>query len=248
MVEVNSDNRAIIVDGDITISWYIAKREFNRNSSLDYAKIVKRGAEVKIGCDIGGAVLLGEIISRVQENLRGTNSKYEIFVPKINASVLPFNKFPSEFSVWSYNEKENVWRLSESFGSSISATELPKLDHQGKDIENPWGIILDDLNHAYRTNEDAWLKCIKNHSDSLNWAIIKLTHPFTSEESGNPLLEQLIENYSKRLYCIVSVHQLRLDNQKISYGLSWERTGFEVANSIRSHPILNKIGTVIVNP
>jgi hypothetical protein len=234
----NKSIKSILVTGDFTIDWNIARK---RGSSLTSA--LWNSEDCTRACvQRGGAALLGDLIEEVvnQMDLK-TNQK-----PCVNkiknecTSIEPGDKqFHHSYSLWSlFNDKDGfAWRVSEFIGIDRNDDGLNKcVMNSLKDSPNPDLIIIDDSDLGFRKQSEIWMK----YFDGLKkepWIILKMSCPVAE----GPLWEYLHQKYSENLIVVMDINDLRRTEVQISKELSWERTTQDLVWELTHNPRINSL-------
>lgn len=247
---LNLNIRTIVVAGDVTVDWNVARARAHLGNSTVYQYIWGSDIAARACSQSGGAALLTELLTAICENLTNpAQSTYTVIGPAIPQEALhnpSFDQYTRSYTVWSaYPQRVGasamVWRASEFWGIDRgSGTNAPA---EPKDLpDDPWGLVLDDANLGFRDRRDAWPESVAHPSRKTSWVLVKAAHPV----ARGPLWEQLIAHYADRLVVVVAVSDLRKANLQIGYGLSWEQISSEVIHAVTNDPDLSKPSAVVV--
>ncbi len=232
--------RTILVAGDVTVDWNIARVRAHLGSLTTYQYIWGSDIATRACSQPGGAALLTELLQAVcSRGPSPADHRYRVVGPTIPPEVLnnpSSDVYTRSYSVWSAqprraNEQEVVWRAVEFWGADhgLQTVEPTKL----KDLhDDPWGIVLDDANLGFRDQPAAWPDFVTDESRKPSWVLIKSVHPI----ANGRLWDQVVDCYADRLVVVVAVSDLRKGNLQIGYGLSWEQVSSEVVHAVIDHP------------
>lgn len=251
MPQVSKPNdRTILVAGDVTIDWNIARVRAHLGSLTTYQYIWGSDIATRACSQPGGAALLTELLHAVcARGAYSSKYSYRVVGPTISPEILnnPTNNLHTRsYSIWSaqprrVNEQEMVWRAVEFWGTDQGLQTVP-LTRLEDLPEDPWGIVLDDANLGFRDLQAAWPDFLTDGSLKPSWILIKSVHPIASGR----LWDWVLESYADCLV-VVAVSDLRKGNLQIGYGLSWEQITGEIVHATTNHPALSKSSTVVVS-
>lgn len=238
------NTRTIVVAGDVTVDWNIARARAHLGESTPYEYIWGSDIATRACSQPGGAALLAELLHALCDNTTSPSKQsYRVVSPTIPQEALnnpSHSQYTRSYSVWSaypqrIGDKNIVWRASEFWGTDqASATSVPV---ELKDLPKvPWGIVLDDSNLGFRGNRVTWPECIKHLSDETSWIVVKMAHPIAQ----GSLWKHLIAQCADRLMVVIAISDLRKANLQIGYGLSWEQISSEIVHAVANHPQLSK--------
>ena len=228
--------KRIIVTGDITIDWNLARLRRSKG------KIQRWGFDdcTRATSQPGGAALLANLIDVVAKDLRDKKTiDFSVIQPDISqAPIYPGdNRFHHSYALWSLfeNGKKKAWRVEEYLGLDtctdieVAQSSLPSEDFTKDDI-----VVLDDADLGFRNHHETLLKTLKV-SDKPPWILLKMSQPVAQ----GPLWEYLLEYLEDRLIVVTTVNDLRQTEVQISKGLSWERTAQDVVWELVHNPLVN---------
>jgi hypothetical protein len=249
MPETSKHNaRTIIVAGDVTVDWNIARARAHLGRLTTYEYIWGSDIATRACCQPGGAALLAELLNALCEN-DASKHDYEVVGPTISQEALrhpSHSQYTRSYAIWSafpqrLGEKRMVWRASEFWGTdNVSSDNAPAAPQDFPD--DPWGLVLDDANLGFRNQREAWPESVKQPSSKTSWVLLKMAHPVAQ----GPLWEHLVEHFRDRLIVVVPVSDLRKANLQIGYGLSWEQISSEIVHAIEKDASLSKLPTFVV--
>jgi hypothetical protein len=242
--------KAIVVAGDVTVDWNIARARTHLGKLTRYQYIWGSDIATRACSQSGGAALLTEMLTVLceKENAPAKQS-FNVFGPTIPKKALnnpSYGRYPRSYSVWSAypqttGHKKMVWRASEFWGTD----HAPKPDvfkEPPGSPGDPWSIVLDDANLGIRDQQEAWPEGVKNPSSKTEWVIAKIANPVAQ----GPLWEHIKTHFADRLIVVISVNDLRKANMHIGYELSWEQISGEVVEAVTNDPELSKPLAVVV--
>jgi len=242
--------RTIVVAGDVTVDWNIARARAHLGELTTYQYIWGSDIATRACSQSGGAALLKELLNALCES-KTSSSKYssEVVGPTISQEALTnpsCGQFTRSYSIWSaypqrFGERGMVWRAAEFWGTDHASEANP--NPVPKELsKDSWGLVLDDADLGFRDQHEAWPESVKNPSSKTAWVLAKVAHPVAQ----GPLWEHLIAYFADKLVVVVSVSDLRKANMHIGYELSWEQISSEVVQSVTNDPNLSKPSIVVV--
>jgi len=231
---------SIVVTGDVTIDWNLAR--INRGTSKE---LTWKPDDSTHACwQRGGAALLADLIADIAKDLEGDfDHNYSLFQPEAPiAPVDPTNpRYHHSYAIWSphKDERQMVWRVEEFLGIDKS-TVTPEQRSVGISIiDDPPCVdllVIDDAAMGFRENKEIWPGCLLNLKNR-PWIILKMSQPI----GQGPLWEHLLNHFSDRLIVLTTVSDLRRTEVQISKGLSWERTAQDVIWELMHNPKINTL-------
>lgn len=244
------DTRTIVVAGDVTVDWNIARVRTHLGGLTTYQYIWGSDIATRACSQSGGAALLTELLKASCESKTGSSKhNYKVVAPAISQEALnnpSCGQYTRSYSIWSAHPQRvgkdsMVWRASEFWGTDrFSGTNAPS-ELKGFP-QAPWGLVLDDANLGFRNHRVTWPESVKDPSHKTRWVLVKMAHPVAK----GPLWEQLMAHFADRLVVVVAVSDLRKTNMQIGYGLSWEQISSEIVQAVTNDPNLSKPSTVVV--
>lgn len=216
----------ILVSGDLTINWYLARQA---------------AGCARLNGEYGGAALLTRLLSQVASNLApGQQTSLAVSGPLL-PELLPRPDDPTyhhSFTSWDrYSEgKTTAWRVDEIFGSTTCSAPT-----QDKALETlSAGLILvEDRNLGFRDQPERWPFAIKQQlrSQAQPWIVLDMAAPVAQ----GALWQALFDQHSERLVAVMKVDDLRHTEVQISRELSWERTAQDIFWELIHNPRLNAL-------
>jgi hypothetical protein len=223
------ENKRIIVAGDVTVDWNLARTKGRAGGMAWSARDCTRA-----GCQPGGAAMLAELIKAVAKEVSHNGpEKFTVHQATIDwQQVLPADEgFHHSYALWSLYEKsfsdpeKKIWRVKEFLGLDHCAITTPNKalastvsDELPADL-----VILDDANLGFRTQSQLWPQALEQKSPC-PWILLKMASPIAQ----GPLWEKLYQNHADRLIAVIPVNDLRLTEVQVSRDLSWERTALDL--------------------
>ncbi len=235
--------RSIIVTGDFTIDWNIA-----RIRRTDGAGQAWNPDDRTRACwQRGGAALLGDIVEALVPDLKARGYG-DFAVPKISEPGQPVcptdSRFHHSYAQWSlfkYSEKGGsetpAWRVAEFIGLDRSESGWAEfIERQVKAAEEPDLVVLDDADLGFRDCPELWSGLLKK-SGKEPWILLKMSRPVARGE----LWERLHRDWADRVIVIATADDLRRTEVQISRELSWERTAQDMAWELVHNPMVNAL-------
>ena len=245
-----NQERRIVVTGDVTIDWNLARGR----GSVGGGPIWSPDLCSRATWQRGGAALIADLVEAVATQVRGT-ANYRVLQPEVPGrsggsdtdAVGPEDpRFPHSYASWleyefgksKRHEKErNAWRVQEFLG-------IQHCGRQGaqdwarvvNDVADPQIVVLDDANLGFRSCRELWPAGItKPEGDP--WILVKMARPGAQGD----LWEHLHREHWKKLIVVMTVEDLRLSDVQISRELSWERTAQDLAWEVTYNPSVNSL-------
>jgi hypothetical protein len=238
MAKSTSSEKVIVVAGDVTVDWNLARVE-GRAGGLAWSALDCTRA----GCQPGGAAMLAELIkTAAQEVSRLGPETFTVRQAAVDwQKVLPMDEaLHHSYALWSLYEEQlhdrqkTVWRVKEFLGldhcTFITPGEPPAGAAAG---ELPAElVVLDDANLGFRSHPHLWPQALTQEPPA-PWIILKMASPIAQ----GPLWEELYRRHAHRLIVVIPVKDLRLTEVQVSRDLSWERTAqdlfWELTHNLR---------------
>ena len=105
----------------------------------------------------------------------------------------------------------------------------------------PKVVVFDDggLGFRLKTADKCWPPFLKADASApdLQWIILKMSRPLARGD----LWRTLVERWKERLIVVVSADNLRLEDIRVSRGLSWESTVDDLVAEIKSNPTISEL-------
>jgi hypothetical protein len=233
----SKNNSSVIVAGDVTIDWNLARSQVSQEGSVWNVEDCTRAFP-----QAGGAALLGKLIDTVANGLGA--ERPEVSYPQSKRKIQPGDPaYHHSYAMWSlhkYGEgpseakEKAAWRVERFLGHDRCAQE----PSEGIDdvSEPPLLLVLDDSNLGFRDQESRWGKLLKRRKQA-GWVLVKMSQPV----SRGPLWEHLQRHCSEKLIVVMTVNDLRLTEVQISREISWERTAQDLAWELIHNPSVNAL-------
>jgi hypothetical protein len=197
----------------------------------------------------GGAHIIFEFlkeISKCNKTDRGNEPfKIDFGYRKTIFDILP-DQNKSYAAVSQYEkEKRKVWRIEEFLGFGDQDTGETDLSAYNGEINPDSDIyIIDDAGLEYATspNKEAWQKLreiVKNAKERTSPPLVICKKSGDIDDNG--LFGELLLSSSKKeinLLTILSIHDIRKLDVKVSSGLSWEQSAFDLAFELKNNESL----------
>jgi hypothetical protein len=240
MVSANPKTKMeIIVTGDVTMDWNLARIDRSRDKSYLWVP----GDYTRACWMRGGASLLADLIDAIARDLSAdTGVEYTLSQPASPGQpVDPANPmYHHSYAIWSpYNDGgDTVWRVKEYLGmdrgnANVSPEDL-EWDHIVDEPDHVDLLIVDDSDLGFRNRPELWPKSLSEASENC-WILLKMSAPV----ARGPLWEHMLKHFSERLVTVTTVGDLRRTAVQISKGLSWERTAQDIAWELVHNPRVN---------
>ncbi len=239
MTDVKISDKMLVVTGDVTMDWHIA-----RTRRLEDSTLLWNPDDWTRACwQRGGAALLADLMEAVAETLRqdaeGDFVLYQMDAPR--DPICPGDdRFHHSYALWSLYRSgdKRAWRVEEFLG-----LDRPRVDGASKAAE--WErvvndtpeadlVVLDDADLGFRDRPDLWPQAL-TAKGRRPWIVVKMAEPVAQ----GALWEHLRQEFADRLVVVTTVKDLRRTEVQISHGLSWERTAQDVGWELVHNPCVN---------
>ena len=240
MASTGTPTRSVVVTGDITIDWNLAR---------------SRGPEAKgpawlqdvcahVSWQLGGVALLANLIKAVAEPAGFTVLQPQLPdknptspAPPVQPEDPTFHHSHASWMLNPYTSDKNdekalkSWRIHEFLGinrCSLSAPgERDKVQGDDPDAEL---VVLDDAALGFNHCAELWPAALTTEGRK-PWVVVKM-----ARIGDGSLWTKLIEHHSDRLVVVFNVNDFRHREAQISRELSWERTAQDIAWEIAFNP------------
>jgi len=235
-VSSKTDVKDIIVAGDVTVDWNIARARVHLGQQTTYQYIWGSDMGTRACSQAGGAALLATLLDKLSRRGKAVSGgSFRVHGPQVPPEALTdpnYRNLTRSYSVWSafpfrMGEKRMVWRAAEFWGTDAAVTEGGQ-QSAAEFPSDPCGLVLDDANLGFRDRQDLWPASVTKPSPKTSWVLAKTAHPV----ARGPLWETLLSNYADKLTVVVSVSDLRKANMHIGYELSWEQISSEIVQAV----------------
>jgi hypothetical protein len=222
------NTKTIIVDGDVTIDWNIARLPQTEGRTQAWTAY----EFTAVFCQRGSAAMLADLVNAVARNLK-QNAHLDFDIRQVNlprGRLSPTNdRFHHTYAMWapfkmdeSKPDSGNVWRVQEFLGVNPpydTSKPKDKLEKFEDEPVSPDIVIIDDANLGFRDHPPSWPRAILK-KDASPWVLVKMAKPVAQGR----LWEHLYKNHAGRLIVVMLAGDLRSSQVQISRQLSWERT------------------------
>ncbi|OGN98529.1 MAG: hypothetical protein A2Y89_03750 [Chloroflexi bacterium RBG_13_51_18] len=242
-MEKRKESKTVIVTGDVTIDWNIARLQRQEGMTQGWNAEDLTAAF----CQRGGAAMLGELVAAVAGSLdrerQARITVHQVSLPAQDISPTDPH-FPHSCAMWRpFNRDERsgkkVWRVDEFLGLK-PAYEVARPADARKTLTansiNPSLIVISDANLGFRRNPELWPSAIKSKATQ-PWILVNTARPVAQGD----LWDQLYKNHCDRLIAVMTANDLRSEQVQISRGLSWERTAQDLLWEIQHNPHVNRL-------
>ena len=235
--------RVVVVAGDVTIDWNLARTLRSTGDRLAWTT----EDCTRVQSQRGGAALLADLLECVATDLR-RQGHANYGVRQWAAPQEPVDpsdgRFHHSYAIWSpfkystrSSEKEpTAWRVAEFLGLSRSEaheqTEATDSRRVVDDSVEADLVVLDDADLGFRGHRELWPEAISNRSP---WVVLKMASPIARGQ----LWEHLCRAHADRLIVVTTIKDLRQADVQISRALSWERTAQDLFWELVHNPSVN---------
>jgi len=236
-------NPSVIVTGDMTVDWNIARVKKIEGSGRDW-----NPDDCTRACgQRGGAALLGDLIEAAAAALKGQGmGLIEVHkIPDLGRLLCPgdgrFHQSYAQWSLFKFSLKADseapAWRVAEFMGVDRGQDGWTALiEKQLQEIGEPGLIVLHDADLGFRSRPNLWGDLLKKRAEK-PWILLKMSRPVAQGE----LWDHLRREWAERLIVVTTVNDLRRTEVQISRELSWERTAQDLAWELIHNPRVNAL-------
>jgi hypothetical protein len=253
--------RRVIVSGDVTMDWNLARTRKLTDSGIAW----NASDRTETYAQPGGAALEAGLMREVAGTLAEAGIAVEVSGPGTpGGPATPVDpRFNHSYAIWSRfprrkgDRDSSIWRVEDFLGldrartpeaADAAAAEGSEAPAPGKAVEAAGLadlVILDDADLGFRGAPDRWPSILRLGDDAAvpatpsegpaPWVLLKMACPVASGE----LWRRLLRLHAGRLVVVMTLNDLRLSDVKISRELSWERIAGDLARELPRHPAVN---------
>ena len=234
MLASAKEQKIIVVTGDVTMDWNLA-REWDNVSDSWSADSCSR-----IWWQRGGAALQADLIVAVAEALK-KDGHADFKLLQTAAPLDPVHhgdsRFHHVYALWTPfgKGKDVAWRVKQFLGLDACTNILGSEDHDWMQVVDDSAdadiVVLDDAALGFRDRSDLWPEAIQNPSHN-PWIVLKMSKPV----ARGPLWEHLLEHFADKLIVVTTIDDVRQTAVQISRQLSWERTAQDAVWEFTHNP------------
>jgi hypothetical protein len=247
MAKRTSPPKRIVVTGDVTIDWNLARTLSGSDGSSGWNADDCTHAY----CQRGGAAMLAELINVVAGDVRkDAGGDWKVFQPDMPKSAVSIEdpRFHHSYALWSLFDqgrqpardgRKQAWRVKEFLGlNRCCAAEAARRAagmrvHGGP--ESAEILVLDDADLGFRDHPGDWPLALK--AKACRWVVLKVARPV----ADGRLWTHLRDHLADRLIVVMTANDLRQASVKVARDLSWERTAEDLARELVYNPRVNAL-------
>jgi hypothetical protein len=246
MANSGTPKRTVVVTGDITIDWNLARSRGPGAKGPAWLQDVC----AHVSWQRGGAALLADLIKAV-----AAPAGFAVLQPRVPAkdpdapaaTLQPEDRtYHHSYTSWMLypysadkaDEKAPMsWRIHEFLGINRCGRmddpgDWAKVQGDDPDAEL---VVLDDAALGFNQLETLWPAAITTAGRE-PWVVVK-----TARIGDGALWTKLIERHRDRLIVVINVNDFRHKEAQISHELSWERTAQDLAWEIAFNPAFSDL-------
>lgn len=231
--------RRVLVTGDATLSWNIARVARDPDPSWVWDPADK----AEIAPQSTGAILLGQLI-RAAGKRQETGLTLQVMGDEEFRLPRRHNDdyYHHAFVLWARGLRrkggggKEIWRIEDFIG--IRQSDKGKLVAGTSDPAGfePHLVVVADTDLGFRSNEERWPRVLRE--DPANRPPV--LHCMMPPAFRGPLWDRLIKK-PESLVVVVALESLRKSHAAIAYGRSWEQIATEVMRAARTNPELQPL-------
>ena len=238
--EGSEPSPAIVVAGDLTVDWNLARRSLpgaGRGWSPD------RGARARP--QRGGAAILADLLTAVLEEGTAAGSADRVFGPALPVERIHPNdgRYAHSYATWGpypaqHDAAHRVWRIDSAIGLGHATGDAAR-DEEWKRLRERVAeaglVVLDDAGLGFRQRSEAgpWRQVAE--SGRSPWVLLKSSHPV----ARGPLWDHLQEHCAQRVVVLTTISDLRRTDVQVSRELSWERSAQDLYWELVHNPLVS---------
>jgi hypothetical protein len=244
----------ILIAGDVVIDWRLARKR----------KAISGGSaftgEIYGHWEYGGAIMLHDLIKKILKLQPDYQNNFPRIIRSPSSPSKNYSKdYPCFYSIWEERpyytgsadknkdkkekaekaeKKDKVWRIEKGLAIELNNQEFKTINID----PCPNIVVLSDEGLGFRDNKKAWgkllEKIVKLDKVDRPWILLKISHPLYPKLISTFLNELFKKKLGDKLIIVLSVKDLRTQNVKVSYKLSWERTIRELIQALKEKDLL----------
>jgi hypothetical protein len=237
MAETSAEPRVVVVAGDVTIDWNLARIP----RPPDLSKPGKRGTSV-MSPETGGAALLGKLITAIGQDIEKPGDRIDVRTVGEPKGARPGGGAHNHsYAIWSLHEREpgekgNAWRISQPLGiEDVAPGTTPEHTRVMHDPPTADVVVLDAGLGGNQPKED-WPQAIMS-ADARPHVVLKMARPV----GDGALWDHLVAHHADRLVAVVRANDLRITEAEISRGLSWEQSAQDLLRELTYNPEVKRL-------
>ena len=229
---------AVVVFGDLTVDWNLARRVPRRAGRGWHPDLGARACPQR-----GGAGILADLLTAALDADSGPAAR--VLGPDLAVErILPDDeRLTHSYAAWApfeakRGEEHRVWRVDSPIGldpatsDEASGEEWRRLEEQLAEADL---VVLDDAGLGFRERSAAGLWRRLGETGRRPWVLLKVSRPV----ARGPLWEQLREHCAERLVVLMTIADLRGTDVQVSRELSWERTAQDLYWELVHNPLVS---------
>ncbi|MFN0182135.1 MAG: RyR domain-containing protein [Gemmatimonadales bacterium] len=222
--------RVVVVTGDVTIDWNLARTRRGPSGAAwnphDMARAYRQP---------GGAMLLGDLISALAARSPGPAGRWKVAKPPAPDLGSPASRHTQSYASWSKHASPGtppVWRVEEFLGlAAPTGAPAGRARRAAPDPQTANIVVLDDANLGFRNDRSRWPIAITGRRTK-PWVVVKMASPVAE----GALWNHLVAAHADRLIVVMTANDLRRTAVQVSRELSWERTAQDLAWELAFNP------------
>lgn len=239
MPPVRTAKRSIVVAGDVTMDWNLA-----RTRGVAAARAAWNSDDcTRAYWQRGGAAMLGDLVEHVAARAAldglGQWVVRQAKTPRREVH-LGDRRYEHSYAQWkrfSHNAGDgepDTWRVEEFLGVDVCGSgRVGEWQHVDDDDAGAPLVVLDDAALGFRDRRALWPKAIVSRGRR-PWVVVKMARPVAE----GALWKHLRRRHAERVIVVMAANDLRLAEVRISRNLSWERTAEEAVWELVYNPRL----------
>ncbi|HKZ54609.1 MAG TPA: RyR domain-containing protein [Anaerolineales bacterium] len=245
MSESQARNTVVVVAGDVTIDWHLARSQGGRQARQRW----DAAASGRIWCEPGGAALTAHVLEAATADREAKGlARVSIVRPwELGNFIHPGDRrFHHVYRVWSphrYGEKppldreKPAWRVEQFVGLDRSAAPGAEAEQSSEPL--PEGgpadlVVLYDGGLGFRDHPESWPAALMESRPGV-WIVVSMSSPVAQGK----LWQHLLDTWHSQAVIVLTADDLRLSEVQISLALSWERTAQDVIWELTHNPSVN---------
>lgn len=247
MAKTSAEPRVVVVAGDVTIDWNLARIPL----PPDPNKPGGRGTTL-MSPESGGAALLGKLIAEIAKDMTKADGEKDAEIAgrgiEVRTVESPEHPQPGDdttlhsYAIWSLHDREagkrgsKVWRISQPLGIQDVSPGTPARFTRVVDDPVSAHLVVLDAGLGGSQPKEAWPQAITS-PDASPHIVLKIARPVGEGDLWNHLISQ----HSDRLVAIVRANDLRISEAQVSRELSWEQSAQDLLRELTYNPEIKRL-------
>ncbi len=239
MMSQEQNIKRVVVTGDITMDWSLARDLGERGEQWRIDRCSR------IWWQRGGAALQADLIQALATSVSEKDQiTYRVYQPATPTEPVQHGdpRYHHSYALWSpfKSGDRTVWRIAQYLGIDHCLwDETTKTDTTLRVMDDPPEVdilVLDDAGLGFRDRPALWPQALQK-PEHKTWIVLKMSKPVAE----GPLWDSLLESCAEQLIVVTTIGDLRQTEVQISRQVSWERTAQDIYWELTHNPRVNNL-------